>query len=260
MSVLETGDGRLAYDVRGDGPPLVLLHPGGMSRAIWPESIPGHRVIRFDARGHGESSEPDGPFSHHNDLRMLLDALEIDRAALVGSSLGSRTAIDFALTHPERVDRLFLVSPGISGMVERDPFTVEQYRKVGEAIAAQDFPRAYEHVLHLLVDGPHRTPGQVDPAVRARCLEMLTENAKRGHGHFPAGDELDGINRAGELQARTMVLTGVLDTSDIHEVADLLERSGRDVRRVSFGDAGHQAALERPREFGELLTAFLRDH
>ncbi|QFU87069.1 alpha/beta fold hydrolase [Amycolatopsis sp. YIM 10] len=69
-----------------------------------------------------------------------------------------------------------------------------------------------------------------------------------------------GINRAGELHARTMVLTGALDTSDIHEVADLLERSGRDVRRVSFDDAGHQAALERPREFEELLTAFLRAH
>ncbi|MBN6033788.1 alpha/beta fold hydrolase [Amycolatopsis sp. 195334CR] len=260
MGVLETGDGHLVYDVRGDGPPLVLLHPGGASRAIWDEFAPGHRVVRFDARGHGESSEPDGPFSHHNDLRLLLDALGIDRVPLVGSSLGSRTAIDFALAHPDRVDRLFLASPGISGMVERDPFTVEQYRKVGEALAAQDFPLAYEHVVRLLVDGPHRTPEQVDPAVRARFHALLVENAQQGHGRFPPGDELDGVNRVGELHARTLVLTGSLDTSDIHEMADLLERSGRDVRRVSFDGAGHQVALERPREFGDLLTEFLRDH
>ncbi|MFD0201150.1 MULTISPECIES: alpha/beta fold hydrolase [Saccharothrix] len=100
-------DGELSYDRRGDGPPVVLLHAGGLGGVTWDRQFTllahDHTVIRYDARGHGGSSPVTGPFAHHEDLKELLDGLGLDRVTLVGLSLGARTAIDFALLHPDRV-------------------------------------------------------------------------------------------------------------------------------------------------------------
>lgn len=260
--LLDLGDGTLSYEDRGRGRPVVFLHPGGFGKAVWDEQLARfathHRCVRYDARGHGGSSEPPAGFSHHEDLRQLLDALGIDRAVLVGSSLGSRTAADFALLHPHRVDGLLLASPGLSGMVEHDPFTLEQRRLTAEAIARQDFPQAFECVIRMLVDGPHRTAEQVDPGIRARYLALLTDNARNGHGGFPLGAELHAIARAAELRARTLVVTGALDTTDILAIAALIEREAPHAHGVSVDGAGHQVNAEQPARFGDLLGDFLR--
>ncbi|WP_103352888.1 alpha/beta fold hydrolase [Amycolatopsis sp. CA-128772] len=251
----------LHHEERGHGRPLVFLHPGGFGRQVWDEQVDrfaaSHRVVRYDARGHGDSPGPVPGFSHYDDLRQLLDALRIESAVLVGSSLGSRTAADFAIVHPDRVDGLVLTSPGLSGMVERDPFTLGQRRQAGEAIAAGDHPRAFECILRMLVDGPHRTPDQVDPAVRARFGRLLADNARKGHGSFPLGAELTAITRAAELRARTLVVTGALDTGDIHAIADLIVREAPHASRVTLDGVGHQVNAEQPARFGELLDEFL---
>ncbi|MEU5261012.1 alpha/beta hydrolase [Amycolatopsis sp. NPDC021455] len=252
---------QLCHDERGHGRPLVFLHPGGFGRQVWDEQMTRfaahHRVVRYDARGHGDSPGPAPGFSHHDDLRQLLDALGIDRAVLVGSSLGSRTAADFALSHPDRVEGLVLASPGLSGMVERDPFTLEQRRLAAEAIARKDFTQVFECVLRMLVDGPHRTPEQVDPAVRALFGRLLADNARKGHGGFPLGDELNAVTRVPEIRARTLVVTGTLDTTDIHGIADLIAREAPHARQVAIEGAGHQVNVEQPARFGELLDEFL---
>jgi len=251
----------LRHDERGHGRPLVFLHPGGFARQVWDEQLDrfaaSHRVVRYDARGHGDSPGPVPGFSHHDDLRQLLDALGIERAVLVGSSLGSRTAADFALSHPDRVDGLVLASPGLSGMVERDPFTLEQRRLTAEAIARRDFAEAFECVLRMLVDGPHRTPEQVDPAVRALFRRLLADNARKGHGGFAPGAELHAVTRVREIRARTLVITGTLDTTDIHEIAGLIEREAPHARGVTLDGVGHQVNAEQPARFGELLDEFL---
>lgn len=116
---LETGrvpveGGTLYYDVRGSGPPVVLLHAGDMDLTMWDPQVGtlarSFRVIRFDARGHGRSTAPRGPYSTVEDLRSLLDHLGVERAHLVGISMGAGVALNFATTHPERVRSLALVS------------------------------------------------------------------------------------------------------------------------------------------------------
>ncbi len=76
-----------------------------------------YRVLRFDFRGYGRSSrpEPGRPYSHLDDLAAVMDAAGVERAALVGKSMGGKVAIDFALTHPGRVSALVLASPALSG-------------------------------------------------------------------------------------------------------------------------------------------------
>src|SRR4051794_36184980 len=100
-------DGELAYEIRGGGSPVVLLHGGFLTGDTWDAQVAllerDHTVIRFDARGHGRSSTPTKPFAHHEDLRQLLMGLDLPRASLVGLSQGARTSIDFAIAHPDLV-------------------------------------------------------------------------------------------------------------------------------------------------------------
>jgi len=85
--------GTLYYEVRGSGPPLVLLHAGDRDLTMWNPQVRlltrSFRLIRYDARGHGRSTTPRGAFSTVEDLRLLLDHLGIERASLVGISMGA---------------------------------------------------------------------------------------------------------------------------------------------------------------------------
>jgi pimeloyl-ACP methyl ester carboxylesterase len=108
-----------ADDSGGDGPPLVLLHPGVGDSRIWDPVLPAltakYRVIRYDARGFGQSPAPAMRFSLLRDLVAVLDHYGVQRAAFVGCSQGGGSALGLVLDQPERVSALVLLCPGIPG-------------------------------------------------------------------------------------------------------------------------------------------------
>ena len=133
--------GRIHYSVSGVGPDLVLLHGGGLDLRMWDSLVPSleavHRVLRLDAPGHGLTSARGRSTAEAADqLRRLLDHLGIDRAILVGSSMGGGTASEFAIRHPRRVRALVLIStsgppPGVPRSEgDSPPLTEEQGRRL----------------------------------------------------------------------------------------------------------------------------------
>ena len=91
----------LHYEVAGEGGPLVLVHAGISDSGMWDAQVDAfsrhYRTIRYDLRGFGRSLMVPGPFSHHADLRALLDALGVNRAAFVGCSMGGDAVLNLAL-------------------------------------------------------------------------------------------------------------------------------------------------------------------
>ncbi|HXM55057.1 MAG TPA: alpha/beta hydrolase [Candidatus Dormibacteraeota bacterium] len=157
---VDVNGARLWYEsagAAGTGPAaVVLLHGHLIDSGQWDgqfaEFARSFAVVRYDARGFGRSDLPAGPFAYHEDLLGLLDALGIERAALVGCSGGGMTAIDLALEHPERVTALVLVGSGLSGY----RFPSEMPAKVAEARAARaagEIERAVELGLQVWTDG-----------------------------------------------------------------------------------------------------------
>ncbi|HEY8180143.1 MAG TPA: alpha/beta hydrolase, partial [Candidatus Limnocylindria bacterium] len=157
-SFAEADGVRLAYDVAGSGPPLVLLHAGIVDRRMWDDVVPLltdlATVIRYDARGFGESPRPpDGEFARWDDLFVLMDAAGVQKAHLVGVSQGAETALDATLAAPERVDHLLMCGAGMRGWPFRDELNARWKLEV-EAWERGDLDGCAEESMVTWFDGP----------------------------------------------------------------------------------------------------------
>lgn len=131
----------LEGETLGDGPPVVLLHGLSATRRNVVQGSRalakrGYRLISYDARGHGRSS-PAPSYAYPElveDLGAVLDQLELDRTALVGSSMGAATAMAFALEHPERVPALVQITPAYTGYARSGDVDGEAWEKLASAL------------------------------------------------------------------------------------------------------------------------------
>lgn len=252
MPYLDAPAGRLWYEEAGSGPPLVLLHAGILDARMWDEHVAAlaerHRVVRYDLRAFGRSDRPSGPFSHVDDLLALVDAVEAERAALLGLSLGGRVAVDFSLTHPARVRALVLVASGLGGFAF-NAFTPEQLAELEETFERGELERVVDLELEVWA------PLGVDDRLRRIARDQAHVNA--------LDDDLEqriappAIERLSEIRAPTLVLTGDRDVPAIADIGDVLEREIAGARRVVVEDADHLLPLRKPDEFTRLVLDFL---
>ncbi|TJZ55567.1 alpha/beta fold hydrolase [Streptomyces piniterrae] len=263
--IVPIDDGELFYETAGSGPAVVLLHGGMLDQHMWDEQFAwlvnsGLRAIRYDFRGHGLSSSVTGDYAHHDDLRVLLDALDVPSAVLVGLSHGSRVALDAALAHPDRVTALALASPGVSGRAFTDPFLLEHIREQVAAIGEADGVERYvEHFLRMWVDGPHREPSAVHPGLRERLRASAEANAEVHADGLGAGMPLEvgAAERLSEIRVPTVVFDGDLDSGDISANAHAITLAVPGARRVRIPGAGHMVNLENTALFDQELHGFL---
>jgi 3-oxoadipate enol-lactonase len=217
--------------------------------------LPG--VGEVEQPGPARSSTAAGDFRYDEDLHELLDALGLRRPALVGISLGARTAVEFALTWPDRARALVLAGPGLSGMEFTDPFVLSQFAAQQAAVEAWDADAFVEAVLRYGVDGPHRQPGETDPEVRTRCHDMAMATVLAHATAKGTWIERDALDRLEELRAPTLAIVGELDFSDIHRMVDEVARRVPGAERRAVAGAGHMVNLERPAEFTATVLDFL---
>jgi len=194
-----------ADDSGGDGPPLVLLHPGVGDSRIWDLVLPGltasYRVIRYDARGFGRSPAPTVKFSLFADLITVLDGYGLDRAAIVGCSQGGGSAMGLALEQPALVSALVLLCPGVPGYPwpeEPDELEAEYER----ALDAGDVDALVGFNLRVwAAAGP--TPEVMDQLRSGARAEISSRDLQRR-------DPLV-FDRLGEISVPTSLLVGDAD-------------------------------------------------
>ncbi len=264
----EVNGAKLYYEVMGAGHPLVLLHEGIADSRMYDDQFnpfaQRYRVVRFDLRGFGQSDLPPGdePVALYEDLYGLLALLGIKKTYMLGMSMGGAIALDFTLAYPVMVDALILVAPGVSGY-DMTSFEVE-YKAIGEeieeAVKRGDYERASELETRIWVDGPERTPQQVDPVVRQRVYEMNLHNFRNmGAAEFPPPWELEppAIARLGEVAVPTCLIIGDKDVREMLSIIDKLEQGIPGARKVVMRDVAHALNMEQPEEFNRIVLDFL---
>jgi 2-hydroxy-6-oxonona-2,4-dienedioate hydrolase len=261
----EINGARIYYEVAGEGEPLALVHAGIADSRMWEAQLAAfaerYRVIRHDMRGFGRTAMVEGPYSHHEDLRGLLDFLGVERAHLVGCSMGGGAVLDFALEYPQRAGNLILVGSAVGGFrPDFDP--PRQWEELVAADEAGDLERISELEVQIWVDGPERSPEEVDATVRDLVREMnliALKNEASGLGEEwepepPAADRLP------DIQAPTLLIVGDEDQPRVFAAADLLERELPNARKVVMSGTAHLPNMERPEEFNRLVLDFLENY
>lgn len=256
--LLAVEGGQIYYEARGRGPAVVLVHGGFGDHRMWDDQFAAlsrdFRVVRYDHRGFGRSPAPSGPYSPAGDLLRLLDHLGIERAHLVGNSVGGAYVLDFALLHPTRTDRVVVVSSGANGY----PYTPEDLQGIAAVFnaARQEGPeRAAEMWLqHPMVAVTSR---------HSRTAPLLRTMVRENRGIFQMTpwprEPLNpaAFRRLDQIRRPVLFVVGGDDTPMVRrsarESADRIP--GAQWQEISGAD--HLPQMVKPEEFNGVLRRFL---
>jgi 3-oxoadipate enol-lactonase len=252
---------RLYYEAAGSGRPVILIHPGFADRRVWERQwdclVQRYRVVRYDVRGAGKSAGSSAPYSDYEDLEKLIEFLGVKRAHFVGLATGGSIALDLAVDRPAVVESLVLVSTSYPGV--RPSAASERRRREAEAAyAAGRLDHAVEAILRAWVDGPGRTPAQVDTTVREHVRRLYSENLPRQEYqalHNPMNPP--AVARLDEVRAPTLLVVGEFDAEEQRIAAEAYAAGIPTSGKILMPGAGHMVPLEQPEVFNRLLLEFL---
>ena len=238
----------------------MFLHGLGLSRSVFDPVVPAlepvARVVRLDLRGHGATlaRDPAEPFRHHEDVIETLDALALDRVDVVGLSLGGGVALDLALARPDRVRRLVLLAPALSGWAWSDAW-VAAFRTV-RAVGRESGPRTALEAwhAHALFEST-----RANPRAAAALEAMVFADDGRRWVEPDVARPLDppAADRLAEVRASTLVLVGDQDLPDFRAIAETLATHLPAVRLLVVAGAGHLLPLEAPDVTARAIAAGL---
>jgi pimeloyl-ACP methyl ester carboxylesterase len=238
----------LYHEEYGEGPAVVFAHGAGGTHMSWWNQIPTFskefRCITYSQRGFGFSPDvPGGPGrgAFVDDLRRLLDGLAIERASLVGQSMGGRSVLGFAAAYPERVEALVMSS------------TTGGYQDDDLATLRESAP-----------DRGSRSPFSARYAERnpegAFLYRSVSSTNRRLSAEDVAPTEVPNpdISRIIDAGVRTLFIVGELDTVVPPSVIKGMQATMPDSTLVTFDDSGHSPYWEIPDRFNEVVMDFLR--
>jgi pimeloyl-ACP methyl ester carboxylesterase len=260
----EVNDTRLYYEVAGSGDAILLIHGNGGDRRHWDEQFEvfakNYKVVRFDVRGFGKSATPiEGqPYRCIDDIKALLDYLGITKAHIAGFSLGCAFALDFVIEHPEMSRSLIAVGPWIFGYRSESSSELSSaFGDILNVLEKEGKAPAFEYWMNR----PSFKESFKDPTVYDRVMEMgkdfqfwhFTHKDPIQHLDPPASEQLD------KIQVPVLIVTAEFDLKACREMADHLEKTIPNSKKVDLMDAGHVMALEKPAEFNKAILDFLNE-
>jgi 3-oxoadipate enol-lactonase len=249
---------RIAWEERGDGVPLLLIQGLGYGRWSWEPVVPAlaerYRVLWFDNRGIGDSDKPEGPYTPQlmaEDALQVLDEAGIERAHVLGASLGGMIAQEVAAGTPERVDKLVLccTTPGGAATVPMPDVTV---RLFAEAPTLAPDVALRRFVVNAL--GPDPSEGLVEDLYQRRLANP--PDPVGWQAQAAAGLNFEGVD--GTIGVPTLVLTGTEDNVVDPRNADVVAARIAGARVERLPGAGHLFFWEQPDEFVRIISEFLQ--
>ncbi len=258
MPVLDLPNGRLAYWTDGDGPPLLFIHGVGTTGEIWFRDLQplasSFRLIAYNRRGYGESSEaPAEWLGHRDDAIALLAKLGIEKAAVVGYSAGATVALDVALHKPELVSSLVLLDGAVNikkcatpGMIKA--LLVAQLKRRFRSDRA-----GAEHWMRYVAS--YSTGGTAFDKAPAERRETILANARGMFADGSAAKHVVDESRLASLPMPVAIIDAKLSPPFLRRSSERLRRAIPQARKITFENAGHHIVIDAREE----LLATLRD-
>ncbi|NOY98191.1 MAG: alpha/beta fold hydrolase [Chloroflexi bacterium] len=247
------------YEISGQGQALVFIHGLGSSSRDWAfqaEFFSKHfRVLAYDVRGHGQTGKAKGPYSvpmFATDLAELLKALGIEKAHLVGLSMGGWIAFQFAVDYPEMVRSLTIVNSWADMRPKNFRDRVMLFRR---NVIFRFF--SMRKIGEILSEGLFVKPEQA--ALRETFVESWAKNHKPSYmAAMRAGTSWSVADRLDRITHPTLVISADEDYTPVEAKQAYVEKLP-DARLVVIDDSRHATPVERPDEFNRVLFDFLRE-
>ncbi|MFX0023513.1 MAG: alpha/beta fold hydrolase [Candidatus Hermodarchaeota archaeon] len=264
----------LCYQIRGDGDPAFLIHGFGAKKEFWigqvSELAKHLKLIMFDLRGAGKSSRPDTPYTMKmlvDDLNGLMDFLDIQRAHLIGHSLGSMIVQNFALNYPERINKLVLLGTllGIPDEKGLEMFINNQIA-IYEARLKDPINSFYNKMKLRLTRGFLKLMEQ-DPKFKFHDIfsaedlinmegqDPWTPQDIRNHSN--ALGEHKTLNLLQEIRSKTLIIAGEKDRLTPKVSSIQVHKQIQD-STLEIISAGHWFPLEKAPEVNQIILDFLK--
>lgn len=255
--IAEVNRTKLYYEMMGEGQAIVLIHGGLLDSRMWDGQFQkfaaDYRVVRYDIRGYGKSVLSKGKYSHVKDLHSLLKYLEIDKAHVIGLSLGGTIAIDLALEYPDQVASLILAATAPVGFGSYDDELTKQTLLIYETARNKRSDEAVEMWLN------HPVFATIPSRSRKKIRQMIVDNLKSWI--LPQENLIwsspPAAGRLSEIKASTLIMVGGQDVVDIKKAADLLENKIGVAIKIIITGTGHHINIEKPRQFNSIVLDFL---
>jgi pimeloyl-ACP methyl ester carboxylesterase len=256
----------LYYEIHGEGLPLVLISGIGYTNWQWHRMLPflarHFQVITFDNRGVGESDKPEGPYTAHMlaaDTVGLLDALGIEKAAVLGHSMGGFIAQAMALEFPHKVDKLILCSTNFGGP-RHVPVTPEAM-KVLTDVSSDPLTRFRNGLVISTAPGwAENNPDMIQRWVEWRVanpIEPAPYQAQLAIGLGLLQEAAAFENQLHRIKVPTLILFGEHDKVVPPANASLLAEKIADSKVVILPEAGHFFPIEAPKAAAQAVIDFL---
>ncbi len=260
MQRIKSGDAEIAYQILGDGPSVILLHPFPANHEFWlpvAQSLSTrYRLIMPDLRGHGESDIGEGPATmakHAVDIARVMDDADVGRAPMVGISIGGYALFEFWRQQRGRVAAL-----GLSNT--KAPADSPEAQAGRRQAAAEVMERGTEPFFQSMI--PRllgKTTRETRPDLVEGALEMMRKMSPADVAAVQRGmaERPDSVDTLKTINVPTLLVTGDEDILTGLNEAELMHRhiAGSELRVLP--KAGHYAAWEQPEAAGRLLRQFL---
>jgi len=245
--ILVSGGEVWAEDTGGDRTPVVLVNADWSTAGIWSPLLglvaDRYRLIRYDDRGFGRSPAPTASFTRLADLRAVMDRLIAGPAVIVGHSGGGGTALGLALSDPERVAALVLISPGVPDYPwPQDDAYIGEFVKLFAAGDREGLVR-----LGLATWAPAGEDAAVTAEIRAAVAAFLTV------GDLEQPDP-PAFDRLGEVRAPAVMVRGDREYPIVADCADTIASRIRGARRIVIPGADHMLPLRAPGRLAEIIA------
>lgn len=257
---LKSGDAEIVYWSLGGGPAVILLHPFPVHHEFWlpvaEKLSTRYRIILPDLRGHGDSEVGDGPATmdkHAADLRAVFDDAEVDRAPIIGVSIGGYLLFEFWRKYRSRVAAL-----GLSNT--KAPADNQEARAARLAAANDVLDRGTEPFFESMIPRSlARTTRETRPDLVEGALRMMRKMSPEDVAQVQRGmaERPDSMDTLKTINVPTLLITGDEDVSTGINEAELMRNHISGSRLSVIAKAGHYSPWEQPDEAGRLLRQFL---
>lgn len=243
---LEFNKGKLYFEVVGEGEPVVFIHGFTLDHRMWKPQVDEFskkfKVITYDLRGFGKSSTPEDKYSHHEDLKALLDHLGVTDAHIVGLSLGGEIALDFAVSYPDMIKTLTLADSSLGGYKSTVDWNV--HSELG-------LDKAKENWLN------HQVFNKTKENTEATLLLKQIVSDYSGWHWFNSDPREkvspSTIEQIQNINVPTIIMIGEYDLSYFKDIAEILNNKIPNSTKVIIKNSGHMSNLENIEQFNKTI-------